>query len=81
MRKAQNSTRSELKKEVDSWISEDYPKLSALEHPYKSALLVLFGISLAVFVAALSIHSVWGGVVIAVLFLSVAYAHITTTKY
>jgi hypothetical protein len=81
MKKAQNSTRSQLKKEVDSWISEDYPKLSALKHPYRSVLLVLLGILLAAFVAALDARSVWGGVIIAVLFLSVAYAHITNTKF
>jgi hypothetical protein len=75
--KAKKSTRSVLKKEVDSWIAEDYPMLGALKHPYRSTFLVLTGIAVAAFVAALSDNSIGGALVVIILFVPAAYFHIS----
>jgi|GEM_PF-5109161 len=74
--RAKNSIRSELKKEVDSWIAEDYPMLGAIKHPYRSTFLVLTGIAVAAFVAALSENSIGGAIVVIILFVPLVYFHI-----
>ncbi|HTB48944.1 MAG TPA: hypothetical protein VK712_02585 [Verrucomicrobiae bacterium] len=70
-----------MKKEIDSWIAEDYPKLSALKHPYRSIFAVLAGISILGFLAALGEHSILGGVACAFIFLLAACLSITSTKF
>lgn len=79
--RAKNSTRSKLKKEADSWISEDYPKLSALKHPYKSIFAMLAWVTLIGFVVGLESRSVLDGLIFAFLTILVVCMAITSTKF
>jgi 4-hydroxybenzoate polyprenyltransferase len=77
---AKSSTYSDLRKEIDSWIS-DYPKLSALKHPIRAIVVVLAVITFVGILAAEDSHSALGGILCALLFLWVACAHITKNKF
>lgn len=70
-----------MKKEIDSWISEDYPKLSALKHPYKSIFAMLAWTILIGFVVGLQCHSVLDGLAFAFLVILVVCMVVTSTKF
>jgi hypothetical protein len=70
-----------MKKEIDSWISEDYPKLSALKHPYKSIFAMLVWVTLIGFVVGLECRSILDGLVFAFLVILVVHMAVTSTKF
>ena len=80
MAKPKNSTLFKLKKEVDSWLAEDYPKLGAIRHPYRSISLTLVWVALFGLIAALYYHSIADGLVWAFMMIVVMCIYITSNK-